>query len=79
MNEFNLRRTMDELSWRTSSKICPMKMLTGDKGTCEGYKCAWWNPHYGNCCIGTNYLALDYIGQSIGMLAQQIRAQSEES
>ena len=75
MKELNLSSQMAELSWRTSDKLCPMKMAAGKEEACDGYRCAWWNPYYGACCVGSDYQTLDYIGRAIVTLAQEVATQ----
>ena len=78
MNEPNsIPKLMHELDWRTSDKMCPMTMAAGTPGKCLGHGCAWWNPHYGGCAIGTNYLTMDYIGRMVGQVSDQLRQKEE--
>lgn len=73
----NMNKLMHEIDWRTSDKMCPMTMAAGNPSKCLGHDCAWWNPHYGGCAIGTAYLTLDYVGQSIAMLPSQLQRKEE--
>lgn len=80
MNEptANLEHLMHEMAWRSSDKLCPLPMMSGNPPVhCLGYGCAWWNPHCGGCAIGTAYLTLDYVGQSIAMLPGQLQRKEE--
>lgn len=78
MNEPNsIPKLMHELDWRTSDKMCPMTMAAGTPGKCLGHGCAWWNPHYGGCAIGTNYLTMDYICRMVGQVSDQLRQKEE--
>lgn len=73
----NIENLMRKLDLQTSDKVCPMKMAAGSAGNCEGSKCAWWNPHYSGCCVGTAYLTQDYIGNQIAQVSDQLRAKEE--
>lgn len=75
--EVNLDGLMHEMAWRSSDKLCPLPMMSGNPPVhCLGHKCAKWNPHYGGCCDGTAYLTQDAIGSQIHQLSNLILAQS---
>lgn len=74
----NLQATLNELAWRSSNKLCPLPMMSGQPPVkCLGHDCARWNPHNGSCCDGTSYLSMDYIGHQIGQLSDLIRVQTD--
>ena len=80
MNKPNvdLDHLVHEMAWRSSDKLCPLPLMSGNPPVhCLGYGCAWWNPHYGGCCIGTNYLTLDHIGNRIHRVGDEIMRLSE--
>lgn len=69
MNEptVNLDHLMYEMAWRSSDKLCPLPMMSGNPPVnCLGHKCAKWNPHYGGCCDGTLYLTMDATLDNVG-------------
>ena len=68
----NLQATLNEMGRRTSDEMCPMTIAAGKPGKCLGHGCAWWNPHYQGCAIGTAYLTQDHIGHMIGRVSDQL-------
>lgn len=73
----NLDGLMHEMAWRSSDKLCPLPMMSGNPPVrCLGYTCAKWNPHYGGCCDGTNYLTQESIALYINQLTNLVLAQS---
>lgn len=76
----NLDGLMHEMAWRSSDKLCPLPMMSGNPPVhCLGHTCAKWNPHYGGCCDGTLYLTLDYIGHQISRLGDLKQAQTQDN
>lgn len=79
MNEpnVNLDHLVHEMAWRSSDKLCPLPLMSGNPPVnCLGHKCAKWNPHYGGCCDGTNYLSLESIALHLNQLTNLVLAQS---
>ena len=79
MNEpnVNLDGLMHEMAWRSSDKLCPLPLMSGNPPVpCLGHKCARWNPHRAGCCDGTDYLSQEAISLQLCQLTNLILAQS---
>lgn len=79
MNEPNvdLDHLMHEMAFRTGEKLCPLPLMSGNPPVhCLGHKCARWNPHYGGCCDGTDYLSQEAISLQLCQLTNLFLAQS---
>jgi len=73
----NLQATLNEMDFRTGEKLCPLPMMSGNPPVhCLGHKCARWNPYYGGCCDGTDYLSQEAISLQLCQLTNLLLAQS---